>query len=230
MQKMLLLSMCIVIGASTNVQGGEWVDLFDGKTLDGWTVHSGYARYEVVDGVIVGSAAEGSPNSFLCHEKTFSDFILEFDVKLDSPLNSGVQFRSQIADQELSFIDRDENGALVTTCTIQKDRVYGYQVEAGWASSGNCGNIYDEARRNYMLDDFSKRPEASAAYKVDEWNKYRVECRGDHIRTWINGVPCTDIHDALRTSGIIGLQVHSVKRDYHPWKARFRNIRIQELP
>lgn len=229
MKKLFLITMCLALGACTNVHGGEWVDLFDGKTLDGWTVHSGYARYEVEDGVIVGTAAEGSPNSFLCYEKSFSNFILEFDVKLDSPLNSGVQFRSQIAKEETSFIDRDANGAL-STCTIQKDRVYGYQVEIGWASSGDCGNIYDEARRNYMLDDFSNRPEAQAAYKVDEWNKYKIECKDDHIRTWINGILCADIHDALQTSGIIGLQVHSVKRDYKPWQARFRNIRIQELP
>ena len=72
-----------------------WITLFDGKTLDGWTQKNGTATYRVEDGTIVGKTNEGSPNSFLCSNKEYGDFELEFEVKVDKALNSGVQIRSQ---------------------------------------------------------------------------------------------------------------------------------------
>jgi len=68
----------------------EWKALFDGKTLNGWEIRSGFAKYHVEDGVIVGTTVEGSPNTFLCTKKRYGDFILEFEVKVDPVLNSGV--------------------------------------------------------------------------------------------------------------------------------------------
>ncbi|MEN6497057.1 MAG: DUF1080 domain-containing protein [Thermoguttaceae bacterium] len=73
----------------------QWVALFDGKTLDGWTVRGGFASYKVEDGMIVGTTVDGSPNTFLC-KGPFSDFVLEFDVLCDKALNSGVQIRRQV--------------------------------------------------------------------------------------------------------------------------------------
>ena len=81
-------------------QQDEWISLFDGKTLDGWSVHSGFAKYHVEDGVIVGTTVKGSPNSFLCTDREYGDFILEFVVNVDPRLNSGVQIRSKIAEAE----------------------------------------------------------------------------------------------------------------------------------
>ena len=68
----------VVVGQSEN----PWIDLFDGETLEGWTQKNGQATYEVVDGTIVGTTAEGSPNSFLCSDHFYGDFELRFDVKL----------------------------------------------------------------------------------------------------------------------------------------------------
>ena len=91
-------SCCLVAATvlfASNVHGadGEWVSMFDGESLDGWTQINGTAEYEVQEGVIIGTTVEGSPNSFLCTEKTYIDFELEFDVQVDSRLNSGVQIR-----------------------------------------------------------------------------------------------------------------------------------------
>jgi len=122
----------------------NWISLFDGETLEGWTVHSGHATYRVEDGAIVGQAVKNSPNTFLCTDREFSDFILEFEVLVDDELNSGVQFRSHIAPQELVFWFRNGEGNYQPT-TIPADRVYGYQVEI--AAGGGSGGVYDEARR-----------------------------------------------------------------------------------
>jgi len=205
----------------------DWVKLFNGKNLDGWSVHSGTATYAVEDGVIVGTAVLGSPNTFLCTIKEYGDFILEFEVKVDTELNSGVQIRSQIAPEEMVLKFVHEGKPMERK--IPKDRVYGYQVEIA-ANSPNAGNIYDEARRAVFLDDFSSKPEAQKAFRDGEWNRYRVEARGESIKTWVNGVPCADIRDSMTLKGIIGLQVHSVpKEKFKPYQVRWRNLRIQEL-
>jgi hypothetical protein len=214
--------------AAAVCQGAGWVKLFDGKTLNGWTVHSGKATYVVDKGTILGTAVLGSPNSFLCTDKEYGDFVLEFEVKVDPELNSGVQFRSQIyrGPEPLKFEDQGKT----VEKKLPEDRVYGYQVEIATRDSASSGNVYDEARRGRFLDDFSARPAAKTAFKDREWNKYRVECKGDSIRTWVNGVLAADFKDSMTAKGIIGLQVHAVGKDrFKPFQVRWRNIRIQEL-
>jgi hypothetical protein len=208
-------------------QEGEWIRLFDGKTLDGWSVHSGFAKYRVEDGAIVGTAVQGSPNSFLCTDREFGDFILEFEVWLVHPeLNSGVQFRSMIAEHETVFWFRNEEGVLRPNA-IPADRVYGYQVEIAGESVGSSGGVYDEARRAFMDNWWPKEGSvASKAFKDNQWNNYRIECKGDSIRTLVNGVVCAEFRDGLNFSGIIGLQVHDVGQDPTPYEVKWKNIRI----
>jgi hypothetical protein len=207
----------------------EKIELFDGKTLNGWTVHSGFARYHVEDGAIVGTTVAKSPNTFLCTDREFDDFILEFEVMLDSPeLNSGVQFRSQVAPNEMVFWFRGADGK-PTKNVIPKDRVYGYQAEIATETRGTSGGIYDEARRGFMLQDVQHDPQASKAFKDRQWNRYRIECVGDSIKTFINGIPCADLRDSLGPRGIIGLQVHDVGDDATPYTVRWRNLRIEVL-
>ena len=83
----LSLTLAGVFGAAAHAADGKWVALFDGKTIEGWTREGGYATYEAKDGMIVGTTAEGSRNTFLC-KGPFDDFILELEVLCDTPLNS----------------------------------------------------------------------------------------------------------------------------------------------
>jgi len=225
--KMLLGTLTLLL-AATSAGAGEWVDLFDGKTLDGWTIHSGFAKYEVENGTILGTAVKGSPNSFLCTDKQYGDFILEFEVKCDPKLNSGVQIRSQIAEKETFFVFRGRDSEPATR-RVPPDRVYGYQVEIADSERGTSGGIYDEARRAFFLAEVGDAPGATRALKNNQWNKYRIECKGSSIKTYINGIPCADLKDSMDAKGTIGLQVHGVGKDFKPYQVRWRNIRIREL-
>ncbi|MCX7014180.1 MAG: DUF1080 domain-containing protein [Candidatus Sumerlaeota bacterium] len=189
-----------------------WVDLFNGKDLTGWKQLNGTATYRAEDGAVVGTTVKGSPNSFLCTDKLYRNFELEFDVKVDPRLNSGVQIRS-------NSYPEYHNG-----------RVHGYQVEIG-NNKGLNGYIYDEARRAKFLSPASqaKDPETQKAYKVGEWNHYRVVCDGPSMKTWVNGVPFDDLTDDMTPCGFIGLQVHSFGGE-PPAEVRWQNIRIKELP
>ena len=193
-------------------------------------VHSGFAEYRVEDGAIVGTSVKRSPNTFLCTDQEFGDFILEFEVLLVSPeLNSGVQFRSMIAKEEMIFWFRNDEGKHQPR-KIPADRVYGYQVEIANEAGGASGGVYDEARRAFMDPWWpEKGSKASKAFKDKKWNKYRIECKGSSIRTIVNGVVVTDFEDSLNDSGIIGLQVHDVGNDSTPYEVRWRNIRIMPL-
>jgi len=185
-----------------------WVSLFDGKTLDGWKQINGTAPYVVEDGTIKGTTAKGSPNSFLCSVKHYGDFELEFEVKVDPRLNSGCQIRSN------SFQK------------YRRGRVHGYQVEI--ATNANAGRIYDEARRGKWLDTNPRSAEAKKAFKRNEWNKYRVICKGNSIKTWVNGIAIADVTDDVTKSGFLGLQVHAF-RGKTPASVWWRNLRIREL-
>jgi len=218
-----LVVACAGSAVATDDQG--WVKLFDGKSLDGWVVRSGWATYTVEDGAIVGHTAKKSPNTFLCTEKEYGDFILEFEVMVDPELNSGVQIRSHFYDKETK-IAFESNGKKRTR-TWPAGRVFGYQVEICTAARGTSGGIYDEARRGWLCN-IVNDPKASKAFREGQWNKYRIECRGDSIKTFVNGVPCADLHDSVDAKGLIGLQVHGIGK-FKPLEVRWRNLRIKEL-
>ncbi len=158
----------------------EWVEIFNGKDLAGWERLNGTAKYEVQDGVIVGTTVRGSANSFLCTKKHYSDFILEFEFKVDPELNSGVQIRSN------SFKD------------YRNGRVHGYQVEIDPSARAWSAGVYDEARRGW-LDDLKDNEAARKAFKQGQWNHVRVEAVGDSIKTYLNGVPAADFEDSTRS-------------------------------
>jgi len=112
---------------------------------------------------------------------------------------------------------------------IPKDRVYGYQAEIATEKTGTSGGIYDEARRGFMMYDVKGDPKAGKAFKDGQWNKYRIECKGSTLKTFINDIPCANLRDSLTARGIIGLQVHGVGDTATPYSVRWRNIQIQVL-
>ena len=215
----------------------DWQNLFDGKTLNGWIQRNGKAKYTVEDGMIVGATVLNTPNSFLCTEKNYTDFILELEFLVEPGMNSGIQIRSHSFKHYKDY------------------RVHGYQVEIDTGTgpyknspknlmadgrpapptAPRCwsGGIYDEARRGWV-NDLTRNPAARNAFKQslgllteNQWNHYRIEAVGDRIRTWVNGVPAADLKDDMTSTGFIALQVHGSKNADK--KIKWRNIRIQDL-
>jgi hypothetical protein len=61
-----------------------------------------------------------------------------------------------------------------------------------------------------------------------DWNKYRIECIGNTIRTWVNGIPVSHLIDDMTTKGFIAMQVHGIpSSEPQGRQIRWRNIRIQ---
>lgn len=218
-----LFALVAILLVPTNATAdGDWIALFDGKTLDGWTQRGGKAQYRAEDGQIIGTTVPNTPNSFLCTKRDFGDFILELEFKVDSTLNSGVQVRSHCFDEPTEF---ESNGKRIK---VAAGRVHGLQVEIDPSARAWTGGIYEEGARGW-LNDLKQNESARKAFRGGEWNKFRIQCRGDSIRTWINDVPAADLKDNRVASGFIALQVHGIGKRQDTLEVRFRNIRIKEL-
>ena len=192
-----------------------WVSLLKAGTLEGWTQRNGTATYRVEGGAIVGKTTEGSPNSFLCTDRNYGDFELEFEVKVDDRLNSGVQIRSR------------------TRGATPHGRVNGPQVEieASGENGAEAGYIYGEAAGGWMTPMELLKPHKH--FKDGEWNAYRVVAVGAKIKVWINGHLISDLIDEEKykthPTGFLGLQVHGIGRGSGPYGVRWRNLRIREI-
>ncbi len=233
--KLFLLAISITFAPQLFAAG--WINLFNGKNLDGWTQRTGNAKYYVTDGCIVGQmiAPGNGTNSFLCTTKEYDNFILEFDVKADPRMNTGAQFRSAFATNTVSF---ESSG---TNKTVPPGYVYGYQVEVDTDLKGKTwtGGIYDEhRRRNYLVPSGGQTNAEGKAFtalnrqitKTNDWNHIRLEAVGDHIKTYLNGVLRADIHDSMSTKGFFGLQVHNSKNTNDNGALVFyKNIRLQKV-
>jgi len=80
------------------VRAGEWVSLFDGQTLSGWTKvegRRGGSTWEVVDGAIVGS---GQSSMLYSPKGDYKNFRFRAEVKINDHGNSGMYFRCPLAD------------------------------------------------------------------------------------------------------------------------------------
>ena len=226
----------LVISAlcATAFAADDWVPLFNGKDIDGWVQRGGKATYKVEDGAIVGTSTMDTPNSFLCTPRDYSDFILEYEFKVDPKLNSGVQIRSNVLDKPAEITWQGKQ------VKIKEGVVHGYQIEIDpnpvqnrWWAAG----IYDEARRGWLFpgslggDGKAFGEQGKKIFKQGDWNKVHVEAIGDSITTTLNGVPCASIKDSLTASGFIGLQVHAIgnEKDKDGTQVRWRNLRILEV-
>ncbi len=177
------------------------VSLFDGQTLSGWKVlnESHHAKYwSVTDGTIQCSSGgeKMKPTTFLYSEKAYEDFIFTCKFRITGDystglVNSGIQYRS-----------------IVEQAKPHKHwRIVGYQADIG---RGWWGGIYDEHRRGniYKVD---AKALLQSAFKEDAWHTYRIVCKGDNHKLYINGILTADYveeDETIPSKGHFALQLH----------------------
>lgn len=194
----------------------DFVPLFDGQTLDGWERVGGEATYKAEDGAIVGTCDNTERNTFLRTVKTYRDFEFRCQFKWDVQSNSGIQYRSH----QRPSTERRYAG-----------QVYGYQFELDPSDRAWSGGLYEEGRRGWIVNlEGDDKAAKRAAINLDGWNDIVIECRGNRIRTWLNGVSIVNHRDTdgdfPLTEGFFALQVHSGSKGVMRW----RNLRIKEYP
>lgn len=206
-QLLFLILICLNLPLSAQQEGFR--PLYNGKNLDGWESYGGKAPFRAEGENILGTAIVNTPNTFLCTDRPYGDFILELEFYNDAPLNSGVMARGQWR----------QKGAL--------RQIYGYQVEIDPSARAYTAGVYDEARRGWLYP-LHYHPPARAAYRPGAWNKLRIEFIGHELRTFLNGHSVANLVDDLDASGMICLQVHAIGPELAGKEMRWRKLMIKE--
>jgi len=138
-------------------------------------------------------SCDGSKASWLSHDERFTDFQLQLEFRGTQQVNSGVFLRSD-----------DKNG---------EPHITGYELQ-----------IWDYQPAGYLTGSLVGAVKAQPAKVIgDQWNKYDVTAKGDHITVVLNGNTVLDAHDSKHASGVVGFQC----QPQNP--IEFRNIRIRPL-
>lgn len=177
-------------------------DLFNGKDLTGWIVYGTSPWYVNENGELVCESGEDNTYSYLGTDMYYDDFDLTVEFKQESSGNSGVFVRSIVPE-----------GVTVN----------GWQVEV--APPGyDTGGVYESYGRGWL---YQIPEEKENILKYGEWNTMRIRLEGDHLQSWLNGEPMTDLTDDKigKGQGRICLQIH----DGGGIKVCWRNLRIKTL-
>ncbi|MHC5011779.1 MAG: 3-keto-disaccharide hydrolase [Planctomycetota bacterium] len=205
----LLTAIVVFVGRAPEDAAGAWVRAFDGETLAGWVTeggrYDGDARWTVEDGAITGRQGEGGAGGLLYTARSYRNVEIDLETFVTWPFDSGVFLRMQ----------PDARGAQVTL-----------DVRPG----GEVGGIYSDGWLYH-------HPAGASHWRRDAWNHLNVRCVGDpmHIVARLNGELLTDFRipegsGPFAEQGLVGLQVHGGGSDARTGLARFRNVRIRELP
>jgi quinoprotein glucose dehydrogenase len=222
--------------------GSDWIQLFDGATLNGWVHLNGAHTYTVEDRAIVGRTVEpsASMNSFLCTTREFDDFELELETMVDKVTNQGIQIRSQVRPMKTTGRSFESSAGRVNGPQVEVRRFYKGQPTTGL--------LYGEALGTNWLSSQQKIDEGHHHFIDEGWNALRIVARGPRIQTWVNGHAVEDLVNAevykTHPRGFIGLQIHGLsEREVtlplyagsgvtvsEPLLSRWRNIRIRSIP
>lgn len=199
----VLFSFC-----SGKQKSGEWISLFDGKTLNGWKVGANASAFKVENGCIV---VNGNVSHLYydgeVQQRQFKNFEFKADVMTTPGSNSGIYFHTQYQEKDWP--------------------VKGYEVQVNnshtdWRRTGSLWAIQD-VKETYAKD--------------NEWFTLHITVKDKHVTVAINDKKVVDytepdnvqreegMKDRIISSGTFALQGHDPKS-----KVYYRNIKVKLLP
>jgi hypothetical protein len=198
----------------SSAQPGDWVQLFDGKSLDGWKASEATDSFYIQDGCIV---ADGKPRShlfYMADPKPFKNFELEAEVKTEPGANSGIYFHTQ-------YQDRD-----------WPSKGYEAQINNSFAPDPRrTGSLYG-------VSDVKDPPT-----KDNEWFKYNIKVEGKHIVLKLDDKTVVDYtepddppkfqnRERRLSEGTFALQAHPKAKgtDENSGRTFFRSVKVRRLP
>jgi hypothetical protein len=190
----------------------ETIQLFDGKTLDGWV---GYEDlWGVKDGVIVAkNTAPLKFSTYLLTKDSYTDFRLTFASKLvESEMHSGVAFWGKVKPDVSKDPEKDRTKHTYAGHLVMFPSGYG---------------LYDLFGRNGLPVDPAP---AKKVGKQHDWNDIEILAQGNRIRVAINGAAVVDWRDPKPETiqaGPIGLQLHSNKVNQ---EVHFKGLVLETFP
>lgn len=199
----LLAAVALTIQFPTVAPAAELKSIFTGTNLAGWKVPEPNPFWTVVDGLLIGQNDEKLKGHTLHTEQVYTNFVMELEARWSGDIDSGVMLRApelQIQFGVSRSLKRDMTGAFYLARHPSNPKV-------GYPEAGHPKEI-------------------EKVFKADDWNKFRIEAKGDTFTVWLNGEQISQYTDARYAGGApLGLQVHPGLK----MKVEFRNIRAAAL-
>jgi hypothetical protein len=207
-----------------------FVSLFDGKTLNGWTVHClpkdkelAAKAWTVDQGSLLANTVGHREHFYimLVTQAEYGDFVLRLRLQVERGVtgNSGIQIRSRY-DAQTGWME-------------------GPQIDINPPDPGLTGKLWNEGPgpHRWLSNETTPGQKFYYADEGDGWNDLEITAQGMRIRSVLNGVTVVDydgsgvldddLHQRVNVgrTGMIGLQIHA----HDELKLRFRDIRIRPL-
>ncbi len=182
---------------------GAWTPLFDGKSTKGWTPRAKVESFVAKDGEL---QLFSKVNVWVVSDLKMKDFEVEAEVKIPldyKGFNSGLGFR----------------------LVGEKGKPKGYQCEI---DQSKPGGVYGIGMGGWLYPAKGKEAEykerAKGLFKPEEWNKFKVVCKGSSIKTYVNGKLVAEVEHKQSLEGHFGIQHHG-----KGGTVAFRNLRVRKL-
>lgn len=196
--RFLTLVICVALVSSLWATEPELKPLFNGHDLTGWSSPDAEKFWRMDAGVLVGENTADLKGNYLWSEKSYADFVLEFEVRWSGEIDSGVEMRKPNIQLQLGVsrsLKRDMTGSF-------------YVGKPGYPEAGQA------------------KTAAELMHASGEWNRFRVEAKGNTFTVWINGKPASSYtDDKFSGAAPIGLQIHAGLY----MKVEYRNVHLAEL-
>ena len=182
----------------------EWTPLFDGKSTKGWEPRAQVESFKAVGDEL---HLVSKVNVWVVSDLQVGDFVVELEVKIpqeNAGFNSGLGFR----------LVGDKGKPKGYQCEIDRSKpggVYGIGM-GGW--------LYPNGKEQTAT--YNKT--IKGLFKPKEWNHFKVEAKGPHIRTWLNGKLIAELDAKHSLKGRFGIQHHG-----KGGTVKFRKLRMREL-
>jgi len=194
---MKTIGLTIMMTMTLQLGSAQEILLFNGKDLEGWTLH-GTEKWYVEQGELICESGPEAAYGYLSTKTNYDDFELHLEFKQEADGNSGVFFRS----------------------TFEGTKVTGWQVEVA-PPGKHTGGIYESYGRGWLIKPAEGKDDI---LKMGEWNTMKIRVVDNAVTTWLNGVQMIAFEDENigRGKGAIALQIH----DGGGIKVRWKNLKL----
>jgi hypothetical protein len=188
----------LATSALNAAESNDLAPIFNGKDLSGWQEPDPNPFWRVVDGVLIGENDAAKKGHVLYTKKAYKDFIIETEARWTGEIDSGIMLRQPELQMQIGI-----------SRSLKTDMTCSFYT--------NGKEKYPEPGRAKNLEKF---------LKPGDWNKIRLQAKGDTFIVWLNGEKITEYQDSrFPNQYAIGLQIHPGLT----MKIEFRNIRLREL-
>lgn len=225
--KITLVGLWMLVAIPLNAQDVP-KEIFNGKDLSGWKGNADL--WSVKEGCITGRTTADKPlkfNTFLIwQDGLVSNFELEFDYKLGTEGNSGIQYRSKIMDEEKFIV----GGYQADIDATLKFAGINYEEKGRGILAQRGKRVTIDVSGNKKEETFGDGVElGKAIHEAGQWNHYRLVANGDKLSHSINGTLMSEVIDDQEgkssKEGVLAFQIHVGP----PMEIQFKNVRLLKL-